>query len=88
MRGASIIEDIVLPDGHLKGGRLHHHDDIPLELHIAVPIENRAVGTATVRCVGTLNVASEELLFSFQVPKGTPDSLDFGNPDRYKFLPT
>ena len=86
--GRAAVEDIVLPEGYLRGGRLHHHDDIPLELHIAIPIENRSVGTGVVRCVSTLNVASDALLMSFKLPARMPDSLDFRKADVVTFLPT
>ena len=86
--GKTVVEDIVLPEGYLKGFRLHHHDNIPLELHISIPIENRSVGFGVVRCVSTLSVSRDALLMSFKLPRGTPDSLDFRRAGVYTWLPT
>src|SRR5262245_1726144 len=41
--GKTSVEDIVFSESAIIGSRLHHHDNIPLELHIAIPIENARV---------------------------------------------
>jgi ion channel len=86
-RGGARVDDIVVSATHLQGLRLHRRDNIPLELTLAIPISNPAVGSGTIRCTSTLTVAREVLLPELRF-RDLPGSLTEHEYDIFTWLPT